>query len=154
MSLSIDDIASPSGNAWKPEVGDLVKGTILYVGTSIRESRFTGLDEESIRIDLDTGNGEITSVWAVKCTDVALDANGQRKGYPSRLARAIVAAVRAAGGTSIEHGATLAVKRVADVATDKGNPAKAYVAEYKPAPAPTVPVEDAADGAVTGLISD
>lgn len=145
MSIDVDDIAPPSGNAWKPEVGDKVVGTILYAGTSTRLSQFTGKNEESIRIDLDTGNGEVVSVYAVKNTDT------DGGGYAKRDAKAIAAAVRAAGQRSLDIGGTLAMKRIADVPTDRGA-AKAFVAEYKAPTAPAIPDDAAADGATTGLI--
>lgn len=152
MSFSIDDIAGNAGTAWKPEVGDMVKGTVLYVSSQVRTSNFSGLDEESMRVDLDTGNGEVVSVYATKCTDTSIDpATGKPRGYAKKDARAIAAAVRAAGSTAIENGATLAIKRVADVPSKLGA-AKAYVAEYKP-PTPALVVDEvAADGATTGLI--
>lgn len=145
MSIDVDDIAPPSGNAWKPEVGDKVQGTIIYAGTSVRLSQFTGKNEESIRIDLAVDGGEVVSVYAVKNTDT------DGGGYAKRDAKAIAAAVRAAGSRSLEVGGTLAMKRITDVPTDRGA-AKAYVAEYKaPAKAPEV-ADDSNDGAVSGLI--
>ena len=139
--LDITDIAPPTGDAWRPEVGDTVKGTIVYVGTSERVSQFSGKTERSLRIDLDTETGQST-VYATLSTDI------DGGGYAKRDAKAIVAAVRAAGSTKIDVGGTLAIKRIADIPTDRGA-AKAFQAQYKP-PADTPPAAD--DGAVDDLI--
>ena len=145
MSTGIDvtDIAPPSGDAWKPEVGDLAKGIIVYAGTSVRKSYDGSREEESLRIDLETDSGDTVTVYSTTNTDV----NGG--GWAKRDAKAIAAAVRAAGQTRLEIGGTLAIKRIDDVSTDRGA-AKAYQAEYQPPKAAADPAGD--DGAVTGLI--
>lgn len=148
MSNGIDvtDIAPPSGDAWKPEVGDIAKGVIMYAGTSTRKSYDQTRDEESLRIDLETDTGDTVTVYATTNTDVIAG------GWAKRDAKAIAAAVRAAGCTRLEIGGTLAIKRIEDVPTDRGA-AKAYNAEYK-APAATADTGagDDSSGAVTGLI--
>lgn len=149
--IDINDIAPPSGNAWKPEVGDKVVGIITYAGEQIRDSYDKKRREKSLRIDLDvsggTGDTEPVSVYVTTNTDV-----DGGNGYAKRDAKAIAAAVRAAGCKRLEIGATLAMKRVDDVPTDMGA-AKAFVAEYKPpAVAPPEPAAAGDGGAVTGLI--
>lgn len=146
--IDINDIAPPSGNAWKPEVGATVKGTIVYAGETVRDSYDKSKRERSLRLDLATDDGDVT-VYVTTCTDVALDDNGNPKGYAKRDAKAIAAAVRAAGCSRLELGGTLAMKRIDDVPTDMG-PAKAFVAEYKAPEAKAEPAENG--GAVTGLI--
>ena len=147
-SYDIGEIAPESGTAWKPEVGDGIRGTIVWIGDSIRDNFDKTAQERSLRIDLDTGTGTM-SVYPVICNDIAIDpATGKPKGYPNRLAKAVAAAVRAAGATQLAVGGTLAVKRVEDAPT-KASPAKDFRAKYEPpvagvsvdfddTPAPTV----------------
>lgn len=144
--IDVADIAPPSGDAWKPDPGDVAKGVIVYAGTSVRKSYDGSKDEESLRIDLETDDGATVTVYATTNTDV----NGG--GWAKRDAKAIAAAVRAAGSTRLEVGGTLAIKRVDDVDTDRGA-AKAFNAEYQP-PAATVDTGagDDSSGAVSGLI--
>lgn len=130
-SYDIADIAPESGQAWKPEIGDTVRGTIVWVGDSVRPNFDKTGDERSLRVDLDTGD-RVVSVYAVTCNDMTIDEKtGKPKGYPSRLARAIAGAVRTAGSQELVIGATLAVKRVEDVPT-KMSPAKDFKAKYEP----------------------
>lgn len=144
--MDVNDIAPPSAEAWKPDIGDTVKGVIVHIGETVRDNFERTGKEKSLRIVLEQDDGEPVSVYAV--TD-----NDHPGGNPKRDARAIAAAVRAAGETQLLEGGILAIKRIDDVPSEKGlSPAKAYAAEYKP-PATTLPTgEDAADGAVTGLI--
>lgn len=147
MSISIDDIAGPDGDSFKfTDLGDTAKGTILHAEQSRRESQFTGKTEEVLRISLEADDGSTLIIWPVTNTDVHGD------GYATRMAKAIAAAVRAAGQRTLEIGGTLAVKYVKDQPSEKGNPAKIYAAEYKPPTNPTPVVGDEGDGAVTGLI--
>lgn len=138
-SFSVNDIAPemPAGSpAWRPEVGDSVSGTITYIGKLPPRPSFDGSkQEQSVRIDLDTADGEV-SVYVVVNNDVEGD------GYPKRNARAVAAAVRAAGCTDLEVGGKLAIQRVEDVPTKAGK-ANDYAAVYKP-PAALVPVADLA----------
>ena len=147
MSISIDDIAGPDGESFKfNEVGDTAKGVIVHAEETTRESQYSGKDEKVLRISLEQDDGEITIIWPVTNTDV----NGG--GYASRMAKAIAAAVRAADRKTLENGGTLAVRFDGEKPSDKGNPAKLFVAQYKP---PTVSEPDNevdGDGAVTGLI--
>lgn len=145
-SIDIDTIAGPDGDSFKFEnVGDIAKGVIAHVDTSERENRFNGNMELVLRVALEQDDGETIIIWPVLNTNVDGD------GYASRMAKAIAAAARAAGATKIEAGGTLAVKFDREQATEKGNPAKVYVAEYHP-PATPAADDDADDGAVTGLI--
>lgn len=151
MSISIDDIAGPDGDSFKfATPGDTAKGIIIHAEQMRRESQFTGKTEEVLRISLEEESGDTILIWPVTNTDV----NGE--GYATRMAKAVAAAVRAAGQRTLEVGGTLAVQYTKDQPSDKGNPAKIYVAEYKPPTAPpaavTAPGDDGADGAVTGLI--
>lgn len=128
-SIKIDDIAPPtSGNAWKPNVGDIARGEITFLQVQAPRPSFDKKKmEQELRIDLADGDETIT-VWATINNDVEGD------GYPKRDARAIAAAVRAAGATELEVGGYLAIQRVEDVPTSF-QPAKDYVAEYR-APKP------------------
>ena len=144
MSISVDDIAAPSADAWKPDIGETLKGTVTYAGTMTGESYDKKRTEEKLRIVVQSDDGEAT-IWATTNTDI------NDGGYAKRDAKAIAAAVRASGSKSLEVGGTLAMKRVDDVPTDMGA-AKAFVAEYVPPAAGAVVSEDAADGAVSGLI--
>lgn len=148
----LDAYSAPAtGDAWKPEIGDTIKGTVTYVGDMTKVSQFSGKEERTLRVDLSTDNGDRT-IWATLCTDIEIDpATDRPKGYPKRDARAIAAAVRAAGETAIKVGGTLAVKRIADVPTDRG-PAKAFQAQYKPPAAQPAEVAGTDDGAVDDLI--
>lgn len=125
-SIKIDDIAPPtSGNAWKPEIGDVARGEITYLAVQApRPSYDKKKMEQELRIDLVEGEETVT-VWATINNDVEGD------GYPKRDARAIAAAVRAAGAAELEVGGYLAIQRVEDVPTSF-QPAKDYVAEYRP----------------------
>lgn len=147
--IDVNDIAPPSGTAWKPEPGELLKGVITYAATSHRDSYDKTKTEESLRIDLELDDGETATVYATTNTDI------EGGGWAKRDAKAIAAAVRAAGETRLELGGTLAIKRVADAETERGA-AKDYVAEYQPPAAPVTPAADTGaaedSGAVTGLI--
>lgn len=142
--INVDDIAAPQADAWKPAIGETVKGTITYVWAGERTSYDGSKTEKQLRIVLDTGDAEVT-IYATMNTNV----NGD--GYAKRDAKAIAAAVRASGASTLEVGGTLAVKRVDNVPTDKGE-ANVYVAEYQPPAASQAPTADQADGAVSGLI--
>jgi len=146
-SISIDTIAGPDGDSFKFDaIGDTVKGRILHLEELERENRFNGKTEKVLRISLELDDGETAIIWPVTSTDV----NGN--GYASRMAKAIAAAIRAAGETDLATGGILAVKFSGEQPTDKGNPAKLFQAQYKaPAEAP-VADGDAADGAVNDLI--
>lgn len=150
-SFDVDTIAPPSGgNAWKPQIGDLVKGVIVYAGLMPPRDSFDGKKkEQSLRIDLDvtggTGTADPVSVYVVVNADVEGD------GYAKRDAQAVAAAVRAAGEKRLTVGGTLAIKRIEDAETKMGK-ARNYVAEYQPPTTTPEPAADAAGGAVTGLI--
>jgi len=144
MSIAVDDIAAPSADAWKPEVGETLKGTVTFAGTTTGPSYDQKRTEEKLRIVVEGDDGEAT-IWATTNTDT------DGGGYAKRDAKSIAAAVRASGAKSLEVGGTLAMKRVDDVPTDMGA-AKAYVAEYQPPAAGAAVSEDEADGAVSGLI--
>lgn len=140
-SFNVNDLAPemPAGApAWKATaVGDAVSGVVTYIGKLPPRPSYDGTkQEQSVRIDLDTADGEV-SVYVVVNNDVEGD------GYPKRNARAVAAAVRAAGCTDLEVGGKLAIQRVEDVPTKAGK-ANDFAAVYKP-PAALVPVSDLAD---------
>ena len=145
-SISFDTIAGPDGDSFKfNEPGDTAIGEVVHIEELERESQFTGNTEKVLRIALETDSGDTIILWPVMNTDV----NGN--GYATRMAKAISAAGRAAGARTLEVGGTLAVKYERDQPSDKGNPAKVYVAEYHP-PAAADTSDDGDGGAVTGLI--
>ncbi|MEM7342460.1 MAG: hypothetical protein AAF467_27730 [Actinomycetota bacterium] len=138
MSIDINDIAGPDGDSFKfTDRGDKVAGTIIHVDETVRENQFNGNNEKVLRITLDTDDGT-KIIWPVTNTNVDGD------GYASRMAKAIVAAIRAANATTLEVGARLGVEYYDDQDTDKGNPAKLYRAQYKP---PTTTAADSGDEA-------
>lgn len=129
-SMNIDEIAGPAGgNAWKPEVGDVARGEITYLAKQSPKLSFDKKKmEQSVRIDLTEGDATV-NVYIVTNTDI------EGGGYPKRDARAVAAAVRAAGATELEVGGYLAIQRVDDVPTEF-QPAREFVAEYRvPKPA-------------------
>ncbi|MCP4965711.1 MAG: hypothetical protein GY926_10790, partial [bacterium] len=117
-----------------------------------RESQFSELDEEVLRIAIEQDDGETVLLWPVINTDV----NGN--GFATLQAKAIVAAVRKAERKTLEEGGTLAVKFYAEKETKKGNPQKLFQAQYRPpAAAAKPPAETEAktpedDGAVDDLL--
>ncbi len=139
MGYDVDKIAPPgAGAGWKPEVGDMLAGTITYVGDLTGDNYDRTAIERKLRIDIavDGDDEKVQSIWPVIDSDIHGD------GFPKADAKAIAAAVRAADAKAIEVGGTLAIKRIEDEETKRGM-AKRWVAEYKPptAPAPA-PAED------------
>lgn len=146
MSIPVDDIAPPAGNAWKPDIGDSVKGVITYASKSLGKSYDGSKTEETLRIDVLDDDGDTHSIYTTTNTNVDGD------GYAKRDARAVSAAVRSAGAKSLEVGGRLGMKRIDDVPTERGA-AKAYSAQYEaPAAGTSVAADDAADGAVDDLL--
>jgi hypothetical protein len=146
--INVDSIAAPSADAWKPAEGETIKGTITFADETTGPSYDGDKTEQKLRIVINDGTDDHT-IWAVTNTDTV---NG---GHPKRDARAIAAAVRASGATSLEVGGTLAVKRTDNINVDvKGKQmvAYTYVAEYQPPKAGAAVTDDQADGAVTGLL--
>lgn len=129
MAVNLKQIAAPSSHeSWDPEVGESVKGRITFAKIMGAKPNFNGDKmEQELRVDIVDDDGEQTTIWAVVNTDVEGD------GYPSRLARAIAAAVDAAGSDELEEGGTLALVRVDDVPPSKKGhkPAKEYEGAYK-----------------------
>ncbi len=150
MSLHVDECGPPSAETFKFEnVGDMVKGKILYVDKFVRTSEFTDLEERVAHIVLETDNGEPRSIWPI------LNTNVHGKGWASRLAKAIGAAARTKGSEVVEVGAMLAVKHDKLIPTDRGHDAKGFVAQYEPPPAPadddTAAAADEDDGVADDL---
>ncbi len=158
-SINVDDISGPEGESFKfDKVGDTAKGIITHVAEQVRENQFNKQQEKVLRICLEQADGETVVLWPV--TNNNIDGGD---GFPSRMAKAIVAAVRAEKETQLASGGVLAVQFSGEEAPKQAgnNPAKLFVAQYK-APAVAVPVTPvnpenvagtpAADGAVDGLI--
>lgn len=125
--IAIDEIAGPDGESFSFDtVGDTVKGIIVHMDKRPRVNKFNGNSEEVLRISLEQPDGEILVIWPIT------NSNLEEGGYPSRQARAIVDAVRAKNEKELLEGGTLAVKFSGTEPTDKGNPAKLYVAQYEP----------------------
>lgn len=149
-SIPVDDFGGPEGDSFKfEEVGDLAKGIVVHAEKIRRKSNFKPFPmQEVLRIVLDI-NGDNQVLWPVLNND--LDGGG----YADRMAKAIGAAIRESGAKSLDSGGTLAVLYNEEIQTD-ANPARGFVAEYKPPVAKPVDtgkfkaVSD--DGAVTGLI--
>lgn len=127
----VNDIAPPTGgDYWQPEVGDTIAGTITYVGSYQRQNNW-GKTEDNLRIDLEQDDGE-TLIWTV-----VTNADVEGEGYAKRDAKAVAAAVRAAGQSKLEIGGRLGGQRLADVETKMGM-GRDFVAQYRP-PAATAP---------------
>ncbi len=143
-AINVNDVAAPDGESFKfNEVGDTAKGVISHVEQIERTNSFNQLTEKVLVISMEDDAGDTLKIWPVTNTNV----NGD--GYASRMARAVAAAVRAAGTDQLEIGGTLAVKYSESIPTDKGNPAKGFVAQYKP---PAATADDDTAGSVTDLI--
>ncbi len=132
-SIDVNAIAPPSsGNVWKPQVGDVARGEIVFLRVQAPKPSYDKKRmEQELRIDLVEGD-TATTVYVTVNNDVEGD------GYPKRDARAVANAVRAAGASQLEVGGYLAMQRVNDVPTQAGE-AKDFAAEYR-APKPGVGV--------------
>lgn len=131
-SVGLDRIAPRAGNRWDPEIGDVISGEVGFVGTSIKDDFDRKGKEMSLRIDFIQPDGEIITWYCTMQTSVDPDTGEPKKdSYPKRDARAVADAVQKAGFTDIETGGRLAVKRLPDTPTDRGAPAKNWVAEYE-----------------------
>lgn len=144
--IDIDEIAGPDGDSFSfDQIGDTVKGIIVHMDKRPRVNKFNGKSEEVLRISLEQADGEILVIWPVTNSDI------EEGGYPSRMARAIVDAVRAKNEKQLLPGGTLAVKFSGTEPTDKGNPAKLYVAQYEP---PKVRPAESAPGVDSSAVDD
>ena len=142
--ITADELAGPDGESFRFEnIGDTAKGKVVHADKRVRTNKFTQKDEEVVRVTLVDGSGDNIVLWVVTNNDV------KANGYPSRMARAISASLRAAESGTLTTGGTLAVQYTADIPTDMGNPAKEYVAQFQP---PRSIEPTTSDGAVTGLI--
>ncbi len=138
-SFDISGFAPRTDQWWKPQVGDVIVGTVEYVGQRIKDD-FDGKGgkELEIRIDLRQDDGEIVSVGVCARSSVdPITGDPLPDSYTKRNAAAVFDAVRRAGRTTIEPGSRLAIQRLADVPNKKGsgNPAQEFIADYAP-PAP------------------
>ena len=150
-SMNIDDIAQesspgPEGESFAfEEIGDTVTGKVVHFGTFTSDNKFKpGQRDEILVISLEQADGSVLKVWPVIKTDMEGDA------YADRMAKAIVAAIKAADKKALEVGATLAVKYSEAIPTKFPKPARGYQAEYRP---PVSTIAGDTDGAVAGLIS-
>ena len=127
MSIDVDDIAPPSSNdAWKPEVGDVLAGVIVYADSFVSASYDGKKRERKLRLDVQRDDAESDPVtfYATMSTDVDDD-----DGYAKADAKAISTAVRAAGEKSLEVGGRIVIRRIDDKPTDSGA-AKQWEAAY------------------------
>ena len=150
--MNIDDIAAdttpgPEGTTFSFEnVGDMVNGKVVHFDKFVSDNKYKkGQRDEVLAISLEQPDGSVYKIYPVTKTDI----EGPGTPWADRKAKAIKAAILAAGETKLEEGATLAIKFNEEIPTDFGNPAKGYQAEYK-APVASLSV----DGAVSGLISE
>jgi hypothetical protein len=113
--MRADDLSAPSGTSFKFEtVGDTLEGVVSYVGTwEQRTNKFTGLEEEVMRVGVDTGNGEVVYVWPTK---------------GKAMAKALGDAVREAKLPELVPGQQLKLQYSEDVDTGKPSPMKQYKA--------------------------
>lgn len=130
MSISVDELATPSGESFKfTSIGDKVVGEVTYVGDwQTKPSNFNpGQTETSLKLVLETVDGP--------------KAIYPKKGSP--MAQAIGEAVRAAGESALRTGAKLAVVYSEDKNTGKPQPLKLYAAKYEaPKDGAGVPASD------------
>jgi len=118
MSMSVDELAPPSGEAAKFDtIGDTLKGVVSYVGKWVeRTNKFTNKQEEVLKIIVETDDGP-RAIYPVK---------------GKQMPRAIGDALRASGAAALEVGGRLAVRYSGNEDTGKGNPMKVFVAQYEP----------------------
>lgn len=121
--MRVDELAAPQGETFKFEkIGDTIEGTIAYVGDwQDQDTKFGNIT--SMRIGIDTGNGEVQYVWP-------------RKG--SNMAQKIAEALRNAGLNELVEGQKLKLRWDSERDTGKGNPMKVFLAKVTPG----VPVQD------------
>lgn len=153
MAYSLSSIAPKTGDIWKPNVGDVLRGTITFVGDSIGDDFDKKGKQKELRIDVEVSPGvKVTAYGTLSSAVDPITGEDLADAYPSRFVTMLAEAVeKGGGGTDIEVGAQLAIQRVADVPTQRGQAAKAYYMEYSrpaigvnlagvmaPQPAPTI----------------
>lgn len=134
MAYSLSSIAPKTGDIWKPNVGDILRGTITFVGDSIGDDfDKKGGKQKELRVDVEVSPGVKVTVYGTLSSAVDPITGADLPGaYPSRFVTSLAAAVeKGGGGTDIEIGAQVAIQRVADVPSPRGQPAKDYYAEYQ-----------------------
>jgi hypothetical protein len=139
-SYSLDSIAPNTGTIWKPMVGEVIDGMITYVGDVINDDFDKKGKQREVRIDLETSGGKVTVYGTLASAVDPVTGDPLPDAYPSRLVTVVAEAIEKAGGSrkvGIETGARLQLQRIQDVATTRGQPAKAYAAVYT-RPASTV----------------
>lgn len=142
-SLSLNDLTRAPAAKFE-QMGDKIAGKIVAVRRTQQRDFDTGTPMSfpsgdprmQTELVLQTAEGEFT-----------VYARGGRfevgSGEGQSMESAIVSAVRAAGGTSIDTGAELAIVHSGLGKRDGAKqPAKLYVAQYKPKPEGSVNVDD------------
>jgi hypothetical protein len=142
-SIPLTELEGLAGSAKFENYGDTHSGRI----TSATQAQQTDLDQKPMvwpngqprmqwLITVERADGETVTFYAKGGTFTAAQGKGD-----SMLA-AISAAVRAAGASSLDVGAELAVSYTGTGKAAAGKfPPKLYSAEYKPAAAASIPVE-------------
>lgn len=114
-----------------PTIGTLVKGTVTDL--RVEQQRDFGTGDPKFYKD---GNPmlQLVVTLATDERDPAIeDDDGHRRLFVKGQMKAAVQTAVKATNTRLEPGGVLAVKYVSDKPTDKGAPAKQYVAQYQPA---------------------
>lgn len=134
MAYSLSSIAPKTGDIWKPNVGDVLSGTIVFVGDSIGDDfDKKGGKQRELRLDVEVAPGvKVTAYGTLSSAVDPVTGADLPDCYPSRFVTTLAEAVeKGGGGTDIEVGARIAMQRVTDVQTSRGQPAKAYYMEYQ-----------------------
>lgn len=117
--MRVEELASPPGETFKFEkVGDTIEGTVIYVGTWQEYQTKFG-QKTSLKLGIDTGNGEIRYIWP---------------GKGSNMAQKIAEALRNAGIAELVEGQTLKLRYASDQDIGKGDPMKVFQAKVTAAP--------------------
>jgi hypothetical protein len=146
MSLDISDIgggSTPSAEAWKPQVGDVLKGKVTFVA----DRPFVKWDDMRAKtlatVKIIVGDRAIYPRTHISDSRTARSVDELDRS-PDRLMRAIATAVHAAGTTRLEEGGTLAIKRLDDAPVEingRAFHAHEFAAKYTP-PAAGVAVDE------------
>lgn len=142
QSIPLSELESSPAAKWN-QIGDTYRGRI----TSMVQRQQTNTDGAA----LSWNDGSPRMLWVITIEQtngesVALYAKGGKfrvaEGSGDSMLNAIGAAVRAAGAQGVDMGADLAVAFTGMAEATAGkNAAKLYTAQYRPAAAPSVPVD-------------
>lgn len=112
--MRVDELASPPGDTFKFEnIGDTIEGTVVYVG-NWQEYQTKFGPKISLKLGIDTGNGEIRYIWP---------------GKGSNMAQRIAEALRNADIPELVEGQTIKVRYASDQDIGKGDPMKVFQAK-------------------------